>query len=258
MSKKKHPLRLPNPVNSNPSHDAEHTIYVAGTGGGKTSAVKYLGLVPKASQAVFFDPYSNYAGAKFHGQLCHGVTSRVAFVKALVLARRRGKSFKLAYVPANGATSEELEFFSAVVWSVGNGHAAKLFAIIEELASCAETNGKLKGRAGELLRGGRQYGLVIHTVFQRGQEVPKTVTEQSNVWWIGAVNSMSDASWLADKRGIDVNTIAGLKSAKVNKQQIGKPIAEYLLVKDGIGNVEHKAFNCATGAKLSLNYRKSA
>ncbi|KOH07654.1 hypothetical protein ACZ89_20930, partial [Vibrio parahaemolyticus] len=60
--KKKTPLKFPNPVNSNPSHDAEHVIYVAGTGGGKTSAVKHLGLVPKAAQAVFFDPYRNYAG----------------------------------------------------------------------------------------------------------------------------------------------------------------------------------------------------
>jgi hypothetical protein len=177
------------------------------------------------------------------------------FVKALIRARKRGQSFKLAYIPKGGATAEELEFFSSVVWSVGNGKASKLHVIIEELASCVETSGKLKGRAGELLRGGRQYGLVVHTVFQRGQEVPKTVTEQSSVWWVGAVNSMSDANWLADKRGLDVDTIAGLKSAKVNKARIGKPIAEYLLVRDGIGNVEHKAFNCATGSKLSLKYR---
>ncbi|OLQ70312.1 hypothetical protein BIT28_16435 [Photobacterium proteolyticum] len=256
MAKKKpKPLPLPNPVNSNPSHDAEHTIYVAGTGGGKTSAVKHIGLVPKASQVVFFDPYRNYAGSKFQGQMCHGTESRLAFVKALILARKRGESFKLAYVPKEGATADELEFYSSVVWSVGNGRASKLHVVIEELASCVETSGKLKGRAGELLRGGRQYGLVVHTVFQRGQEVPKTVTEQSSVWWVGAVNSLSDASWLADKRGLDVNVIAGLKSAKVNKKRIGKPIAEYLLVRDGIGNVEHRAFNCASGTKLTLNYR---
>ncbi|PJC85699.1 hypothetical protein CSW98_14070 [Vibrio sp. HA2012] len=255
MAKKPKPLPLPNPVNSNPSLDAEHTIYVAGTGGGKTSAVKHLGLVPKASQAVFFDPYRNYAGAKFQGQQCLGTESRLMFVKALIQARKRGESFKLAYIPSKGATAEELEFFSSVVWSVGNGKAPKLHVIIEELASCVETSGKLKGRAGELLRGGRQYGLVVHTVFQRGQEVPKTVTEQSSVWWVGAVNSLSDAQWLADKRGLNVSVIANLKSAKVNKARIGKPIAEYLLVKDGIGNVEHKAFNCASGSILSLQYR---
>ncbi|MDA0130735.1 hypothetical protein OH458_21985, partial [Vibrio sp. MarTm2] len=168
---------------------------------------------------------------------------------------RSGQSFKLAYIPKGGATADELEFFSAVVWAVGNGHAPKLHAVIEELASCVETSGKLKGKAGELLRGGRQYGLVIHTVFQRGQEVPKTVTEQSSTWWIGAVNSMSDAKWLADKKGLEISEIASLVSAKVNKQKINKPIAEYMLVRDGIGNVEKRAFNCQTGAKTSLNYR---
>ncbi|EJG0226877.1 hypothetical protein DBT82_RS20735 [Vibrio parahaemolyticus] len=248
-------LQLPNPINSNPSHDAEHTIYVAGTGGGKTSAVKYLGLVPKGSQAVFFDPYSNYAGEKFQGQMCHGVSSRSAFVKALILARRRGRSFKLAYIPLQGATAEELEFFSAVIWAAGNGEANRLHVVIEELASCVETSGKLKGRAGELLRGGRQYGLVIHTVFQRGQEVPKTVTEQSSVWWIGALNTMSDAQWIAAKKGVDVQTIASLTSAKVNKQKINKPIAEYILIKDGIGNITHGAFHCITGKSLPLTYR---
>ncbi|WP_456296843.1 hypothetical protein M1D72_10480 [Vibrio sp. AK197] len=253
MKKPKKPaLKLPNPINSDPSHDAEHVIYVAGTGGGKTSAVKHLGLVPKTSQAVFFDPYRNYADAKFQGQMCHGTSVRSTFVKMLVAARRSGKSFKLAYVPKGGASADELEFFSAVVWSLGNGKAPKLHCIIEELASCVETSGKLKGKAGELLRGGRQYGLVVHTVFQRGQEVPKTVTEQSSTWWIGAVNSMSDAKWLADKKGVDINAIAALTSAKVNKQKIGKPIAEYMLVRDGIGNVDLGAFNCLTGKAHKL------
>ncbi|MGR5059923.1 hypothetical protein ACPV3O_16875 [Vibrio rotiferianus] len=256
MAKKKQPkLPLPNPVNSNPSLDAEHTIYVAGTGGGKTSAVKHLGLVSKGSQAVFFDPYQNYAGGKFQGQQCHGTSSRVVFIKSLVAARKARKPFKLAYLPKDGATGEELEFFSSVVWAVGNGNAPQLHVVIEELASCVETSGKLSGRAGELLRGGRQYGLIVHTVFQKGQEVPKTVTSQSSTWFIGALNTLADAEWLADKRGIDLNTIAGLTSAKVNKKRIGKPIAEYMLVRDGIGNVEHKAFNCLTGKKLTLNYR---
>ncbi|MCG9750260.1 hypothetical protein L1D54_07190 [Vibrio brasiliensis] len=188
--------------------------------------------------AVFFDPYSNYARTKFRGQMCHGTSSRLVYIKSLVAARKRGKSFKLAYIPAGGTTNEELEFFASVVWAVGNGQAPLLNVVIEELASCVETNGKLKGKAGELLRGGRQYGLVIHSVFQKGQEVPKTVTDQSSIWWIGAMNTANDAKWIAERRGLDVKTITGLKSAKVNKQAIGKPIAEYLLVRDGVDNVE--------------------
>ncbi|ASJ40809.1 hypothetical protein [Vibrio vulnificus] len=252
---KKPPLKLPNPVNSNPSLDAEHIIYVAGTGGGKTSAVKHLGYVPKASQAVFFDPYRNYAGQKFQGQQCHGTSSRLAFLKSLLMARKRGQSFKLAYVPEFGACADELEFFSSVVWSMGNGQAPKLHAVIEELASCVESSGKLLGKAGELWRGGRQFGLVCHSVFQKGQEVPKTVTDQSSTWWIGAVNSVADARYLADKKGLNVREIETLISAKVNKERIGKPIAEFLLVKDGIGNVSKQAFNCATGLKVALSYR---
>ena len=93
-------MKLPNPINSNSSLDAEHVVYLAGTGGGKTSAVKHLGLVPKSAQAVFFDPYQNYSGSKFHGQMCHGTTSRAQFVRAVVAARKAGKPFKLAYIPA--------------------------------------------------------------------------------------------------------------------------------------------------------------
>ena len=90
-------------------------------------------------------------------------------------------------------------------------------------------------------------------VFQRGQEVPKTVTEQSSVWWVGAVNSMSDAQWIADKRGLDVNTRGGAESPPRSiKQRIGKPIAEYLLIGDGIGNIEHKALNCQSGSNAQF------
>ncbi|MGF1747725.1 hypothetical protein [Vibrio cionasavignyae] len=247
--------RFPSPTNSNPSLDAEHAIYLAGTGGGKTSAVKHLGLVPKKAQALFFDPYQNYAGAKFHGQHCHGYSVRSEFIRAAVNARKQGKPFKVAYIPKHGACMDELEFFSAVSWALGNGRAAKLYLVIEELASCAETSGKLKGKTGELLRGGRQYGLVVHSVFQRGQEVPKTVTDQSSVWWVGSVNSVNDAKWIAERKSVNVDEITAIKSAKVNKARIGKPIAEYLLIRDGIGNIERAAFNCATGKKLTRQYR---
>ena len=246
---------LPNPINSNPSHDAEHTIYLAGTGGGKTSAVKHMGLVPKSGQALFFDPYRNYAGSKFHGQMCHGFSERSKFVKAAVRARKSKQPFKVAYIPKQGANMAELEFFSAVCWALGDGLAAKLHVVIEELASCAETSGKLDGKTGELLRGGRQFGLVVHTVFQRGQEVPKTVTNQSSVWWCGAVNDATDAEWIAKRKGIEPSEVAKLVSAKKNKETIGKPIAEYLLIRDGIGNIEKAAFNCMTGKKLTRQYR---
>ncbi|WCE29964.1 hypothetical protein [Vibrio sp. SCSIO 43137] len=254
MAKKKPaPLKLPNPVNSNASLNAKHTIYLAGTGGGKTSAVYHMDLIPKGAQVVIFDPYQGYANKMLKGQKVHGVKTRVAFVKALVIARRTGKPFKLAYIPAMGACEDELEFFSAVVWSVGNGKAAELHTVIEELASCVEASGKLRGKAGELLRGGRQFGLVIHTLFQKAQEVPKTVTDQSDRWWVGKVNSGRDANWVAREREIPLTDITSLVSAKENNERIGKPIAEYLLITT-FGKADKGAFNCSTGQHVPLNY----
>ncbi len=255
MAKKKAPpLKLPNPINSNAGLDAKHTIYLAGTGGGKTSAVFAMDFIPKSSQVVIFDPYGGYIGKKLKGQLVHGYTSRLEFIKALVSARRQGVPFKVAYKPAGGACKSELEFFSAVVWSVGNGRAAELHCIIEELASCAETAGKLQGKAGELLRGGRQFGIVVHTLFQKGQEVPKTVTDQSERWWIGRVSGQRDGNWVERERGIPSKVVTSLISAKINKDRIGKPIAEYV-VSHSVDEYQKGAFNCSTSRKVALNYR---
>lgn len=111
MAKKPKPLPFPNPVNSNAALNAKHTIYVAGTGGGKTSAVFATDFIPKSAQVVIFDPYKGYVGRKLKGQKVLGTESRAKFVKALLSARRSGKPFKLAYLPKHGACDEELESF---------------------------------------------------------------------------------------------------------------------------------------------------
>ncbi|MBE8577949.1 hypothetical protein [Vibrio sp. OPT18] len=251
MAKKPPPLAFPNPVNSNASLNAKHTIYVAGTGGGKTSAIFHMETIPKSAQVVIFDPYTGYTGKKLKGQMVHGTKSRVAFLKALRVARRAGKPFKLAYIPAKGACAEELEFFAGCVWSMGNGKAAELHCVIEELASCVETIGKLKGKAGELMRGGRQFAIVVHSLFQKAQEVPKTVTDQSDTWWVGKLQSTRDIEWVSNQREIPVNELAKLVSAKQNAERIGKPVAEYLLITD-FGQYKKGAFNCITGAKVAV------
>ncbi|HFQ5356778.1 TPA: hypothetical protein ACGVAX_004019 [Vibrio vulnificus] len=240
-------LKLPNPINSNPALDAEHTTYIGTTGSGKTTAVKLMDTIPKkGAQVAFFDPYRNYADGKFKAQKVVSFTSnqKQDFIRALFAARKKGGAFKIAYVPSS-ACEDELEFFSSVVWSLGDGRRPPFHIVIEELASCVETAGKLKGKAGELLRGGRQFGIVVHTVFQRTQEVPKTVVSQSDTWWVGALASAKDAEYISNAKGVDLNLLLNLKSAKANKDAIGKPIAEYVLIKNGIGNVKKAAFDCS-------------
>lgn len=252
--KKPTPIAFSNPINANASLNAKHTIYLAGTGGGKTSAIFHMDTIPKGAQVAIFDPYAGYVGKKLKGQTVHGTKSRHAFAKGLHLARKRGKPFKLAYLPQNGACEEELAFFAGCVWSLGNGRAPELHCVIEELASCVTSSGVLRGKAGELLRGGRQFGLVIHTLFQKAQEVPKTVTDQSDRWWVGKLQSGRDVAWVARERDIPAPVLSALISAKQNSERMGKPIAEYLLITD-FAHYQKGAFNCETGAHLSLNYR---
>ncbi|WP_443083723.1 hypothetical protein [Vibrio sp. VB16] len=243
----RHLIKLPNPINSNPSLDAEHTVYIGTTGSGKTTAVKVMDTIPKSgAQVAFFDPYLNYAGSKFKGQMVQVFRShqKDMFIRALFTARKKNNAFKISYIPES-ATESELEFFCSVIWSLGDGHRAPFHTVIEELASCVETAGKLKGKAGELLRGGRQFGIVVHTVFQRTQEVPKTVISQSDTWWVGALASAKDAEYIANAKGISLSQLTALKSAKANKLKLGKPIAEYLLIKNGIGNVHKSSFDCS-------------
>jgi DNA helicase HerA-like ATPase len=237
MPKKPKPLRLPEPKNSNVRLPPQHTLYVATTGGGKTTAVKKLDTVPKGAQVVFFDPYRNYAGKKFKGQTVQAFTEFAPFARAVLAARKKKIGFKIALV--KDANMQNLETFAAIVWSLGDGNKPALHVVIEELASAVETAGKLKGKAGELWRGGRQFGLVMHSLFQRMQEVPKTVVSQSVNWWVGGLASSSDAEYISKAKGHDIREISALKTAQHNKG-----IAQYLLFGNGIGNVKQGELNC--------------
>ncbi|SEG21589.1 hypothetical protein [Vibrio hangzhouensis] len=237
MAKKPKPLRLPEPKNSNVSLPPKHTLYVATTGGGKTTAVKKLDTVPKGAQVAFFDPYRNYAGKKFKGQMVQTFTEFAPFARALVTARKKKAAFKIALV--KDANVQNLETFAAIIWSLGDGNKPEFHVVIEELASAVETSGKLKGKAGELWRGGRQFGLVMHSLFQRMQEVPKTVVTQSVNWWVGGLASASDAEYVSKAKGHDVRNISALKTAEHNHG-----VAQYLLFGNGIGNVEWGSVDC--------------
>lgn len=239
MAKKPQMIRLPPPRNSNQKLDPAHVVYIGTTGSGKTTAVKKMGLVPKGSQAAFFDPYENYSGKRFQRQQVRGFREFAPFARALVAGRASGKPFKIALIKE--ATPENVEMFARIIWSLGDGHKAPFHVVIEELASASETTGKLRGKAGELWRGGRQYGIVMHSCFQRPQEVPKTVISQSSNWWVGPLDAESDATYISKARGVSFNELVSLKMPKNNNG-----IGEYVLIGSGVGNVKKGELNCKT------------
>lgn len=237
-------------VNFNNSLDAEHVCYLAGTGGGKTTAVKLLNQV--GNQVAIFDLYGDYQfdGRKkspfngLGGRTVYHFNKRADFARAFTQAWSSGKKFVLAYQPTfspslkgsqlKDARVAELHWFGQLIWMASDGNR-KLDVIIEELAKLAKTAGKDETIIGELATGGRKFGIVLHTIFQRSQEVPKTIWNNSPRKVLGAQESTHDAKLIAhelDAELSDVKLISQLNQ-KFKKQRL-----YYLFKSDGgIGNI---------------------
>ncbi len=187
----------------------KHAFYVATSSGGKTTAIKKLGLVT-AKQVLFFDPYEDYKDIKFNRQQTKHFTSWVAFYTAAKKARQSVKPFKLGLTVE--PTPQNLERFAAIVWELSDGKQP-LAAIFEELGVASPSIGKANGRLGQCFTGGRRYAIECHSAFQRGQEVPKTIIANSQYQWIGKQARLKDAKYLAEETGIYFE--------KINKLRVG-------------------------------------
>lgn len=206
------PVPHPAPELANNSLDALHSFHVGTTGSGKTTSLTKLNFISEKDQVVFFDPYGDYQ--KIGRSKVTRFTSYAKFVKALLTARadKRKPAFKFSWTPPEGACEDTLEAFSAAVWAAGNGFYGKpLHAVYEEFAKCVKTSGKLSGYSGHVTTGGRKFGLVAHYLFQRGQEVPKTVIGNCPFKWIGYQERDMDAKNLAKETGLDMQEILSLQ-----------------------------------------------
>ena len=121
------------------------------------------------------------------------------------------------------------------MWAAADGNR-RLDVIIEELAKLSSTAGKDDSIIGELATGGRKFGLVLHTIFQRSQEVPKTIWNNSPRKVLGAQESRHDAKLISVELDADLKDVIqiSLMNSKYHKRRL------YYLVKSrgGIGNIE--------------------
>ncbi|WP_287226101.1 MULTISPECIES: hypothetical protein [Vibrio] len=230
-------MKLPLPVNKNNRLAPEHVCYMGTTGSCKTTAIRQLKLIPKAAQVVLFDPYRDHAGQMLHGMKVKPFTTFAEFYQYVWFARKGREPFRCALV-GQERTRENLELFAQMVWSMGDGkHPRRLHCVIEELAKFTTNIGKLDGAAGELWTGGRGFGLVMHATFQRSQEIPKTVLDESKHIYIGAVSSTRNAKYIAEYFDVPYEDILALKSCN-ERQHLGarEKYADYILKSPGIGN----------------------
>lgn len=241
-------------VNINESLDAKHVCIAADTGGGKTAAVKLLGVC--GDHVAIFDIYGNYrydgrktTKGKFNGlggRRVYTFTNRHDFAKNFIEAWKSGLPFVVAYNPQPDCilNSEELlkfrraelDWFSGLMWQALDGNR-ELYIAIEELAKLVQTVGKDSSSTGELATGGRAFGAILVTVFQRKQEVPKTIWNMSPVKIIGALDTKADIKTMNE--AIDAPIKCLEQVSKLNAIHTKKYL-HYIVKTKGYGNLKAK------------------
>ena len=105
---------------------------------------------------------------------------------------------------------------------------------------------------GELATGGRKYGLVLHTIFQRSQEVPKTIWNNSPRKILGAQESRGDAKAVSVELDVDLDHVFML--SQLNSKFEDERLFYIAKMKGGIGNIEPFEINIKTGKSKKITF----
>ncbi|MFL7033279.1 ATP-binding protein [Vibrio lentus] len=191
------------PINNNNALDNHHAYIVGMSGSGKSSLAKKL-LISSTDQVAIYDPKREYDGL-IVGRKIRVYGNLRTFASALMAGRETKQGFKIAYRPSEPC-AKDFDLFCRVVWSCGNGkHKKPLKVICEEVAENSTSSGKATGYHGKLLRLGRSYNIHTINLFQRGQEVPKTIIDNCEYGYIMLTKTPKSRRYLEDLTGICAN-----------------------------------------------------
>ncbi|KLV00282.1 ATPase [Photobacterium aquae] len=197
------------------------------SGCGKTSAAKKLFIKP-TDQVAIFDPLGDYEG-ELAGRKVRSYAKLKDFAQALIAGRKTKQGFKIAYAPQHETTESDFDKFCMVVWGCGNGkHPKPLKVVCEEVAEHTSTAGKATGYHGKILRLGRKFGLHCINMFQRGQEVSKTIIDNCQFACVMMQKADDSARYLQKKTGISAEAITKLKKLEYILQD-GKEWSEGII-----------------------------
>lgn len=163
-----------------------HNVYVASSGGGKTQAMAANIRAVKGKRILCWDTH-----ASFKGLVCKSLPD---FGRALI-KYEDSQEFCICYQGKGGSANFSL--FTAMLLEFARGDKIT-YALIDEVADCTDSIGKDRSGFGELLRGGRKFGLRIHSTAVSVAEVPNTVWRESKTKWIGQQDNQSDLKRCAD------------------------------------------------------------
>ncbi|MCG7500045.1 ATP-binding protein [Vibrio sp. Of7-15] len=199
------------PINTNNALNNGHMYAVGKSGCGKTSAAKKL-AIKATDQVAIFDPLNDYQ-EPICGRVVRGYSSLKGFATAVMAGRKTKQGFKIAYQPTKETTPDDFDAFCRVMWACGDGkHPKALKIICEEVAEHSVSIGKATGYHGKLLRLGRKYNLHTINLFQRGQEVSKTIIDNCELACIMKQKSPVSAVYLERMTGVPAEEIKQLKN----------------------------------------------
>ncbi|WP_342606963.1 ATP-binding protein [Vibrio tritonius] len=197
------------PRNTNNSLNNEHAFVVGMSGSGKSSLAKKR-LIKPTDQVAIFDPKREYEGT-LCGRAVRIYHSFSRFAQALISGRKTKQGFKIAWQPdlkKGDTTPADFDKFCQIVWGCGDGlHTKPLKVICEEVAEHSATAGKATGYHGKLLRLGRSYGIHTVNIFQRGQEVSKTIIDNCQHAFLMMQKTGASAVYLEKMTGIPAKEI---------------------------------------------------
>jgi len=136
----------------------------------------------------------------------HYFNNPTEFGQALVAADASGKGYRIAY--SGERTPNLFEWFCRLCWSLLDGRY-HTYVLVEELGRVCHTSGRAMPQHERLVSEGRKNGLRYHATNQRTQEIPKTITGNCEVLWLGAQEPM-DAFNSAKLLGVHVDELLAL------------------------------------------------
>lgn len=201
------------PINPNNALKNHHAYVVGMSGSGKSSYAKKKAIQP-TDQVIIFDPKREYGGT-LAGRAVRTYDNLREFTKAVIAGRKTKQGFKIAWQPRHETTPDDFDAFCRVAWALGNGrHPKPLKILCEEVAEHSLNAGKAVGYHGKILRLGRAYNLHTVNMFQRGQEVSKTIIDNCQYAVVMMQKTAKSALYLENLTGIlakDINNLEPLE-----------------------------------------------
>lgn len=224
----------------------QHASITCATGNGKGIGVTSLGWYNPKAPLIIFDPYGEY-DTKFGKHKCHNYRTRRGFALAFARAFKQNKPFVLSYTPQDDKDPAiECEWFANLAWTASDGNRL-LYVLFEEYGTLVTSTGKESGKVGEIVTGGRKFGLRAGFIFQRSAEVPKTIWGNTKIKIIGAQEFTTDCKRIKDQVGCSIEDVQELGSLNnlfaVDAPELMDTVKTkvHYLVSSGLGQFKRQA-----------------